>query len=252
LKRLLLVFSQAVLAAILFTSCASYKANIMFKVPEDATLQKQAEEVQRNYVIQKNDILKLDVYTNKGELIIDPDFNLMKEIPVQNAQRRPDPNYLVDVNGVAKFPMLGELKVEGLTIRQTEEILQKEYARYYTDPFVVLQYINKRVIVLGAPGGQVIPLVNENVTLAEVLALASGIENNARATNIRVLRGDQYFVADFSTIAGYQKSNMIMQPGDIVYVEPIRRPVSEAFRDYGVIVSVLTSLTTLIVVLTSL
>jgi polysaccharide export outer membrane protein len=252
LKRLLLVFSQAVLAAILFTSCASYKANIMFKVPEDATLQKQAEEVQRNYVIQKNDMLKLDVYTNKGELIIDPDFNLMKEIPVQNAQRRPDPNYLVDVNGVAKFPMLGELKVEGLTIRQTEEILQKEYARYYTDPFVVLQYINKRVIVLGAPGGQVIPLVNENVTLAEVLALASGIENNARATNIRVLRGDQYFVADFSTIAGYQKSNMIMQPGDIVYVEPIRRPVSEAFRDYGVIVSVLTSLTTLIVVLTSL
>jgi polysaccharide export outer membrane protein len=197
-------------------------------------------------------MLKLDVYTNKGELIIDPDFNLMKEIPVQNAQRRPDPNYLVDVNGVAKFPMLGELKVEGLTIRQTEEILQKEYARYYTDPFVVLQYINKRVIVLGAPGGQVIPLVNENVTLAEVLALASGIENNARATNIRVLRGDQYFVADFSTIAGYQKSNMIMQPGDIVYVEPIRRPVSEAFRDYGVIVSVLTSLTTLIVVLTSL
>ncbi|MCU0397938.1 MAG: polysaccharide biosynthesis/export family protein [Cyclobacteriaceae bacterium] len=252
MKRLLLVFSQAVLAAILFTSCASYKANIMFKVPEDATLQKQAEEVQRNYVIQKNDMLKLDVYTNKGELIIDPDFNLMKEIPVQNAQRRPDPNYLVDVNGVAKFPMLGELKVEGLTIRQTEEILQKEYARYYTDPFVVLQYINKRVIVLGAPGGQVIPLVNENVTLAEVLALASGIENNARATNIRVLRGDQYFVADFSTIAGYQKSNMIMQPGDIVYVEPIRRPVSEAFRDYGVIVSVLTSLTTLIVVLTSL
>jgi polysaccharide export outer membrane protein len=252
LKRLLLVFSQAVLAAILFTSCASYKANIMFKVPEDATLQKQAEEVQRNYVIQKHDMLKLDVYTNKGELIIDPDFNLMKEIPVQNAQRRPDPNYLVDVNGVAKFPMLGELKVEGLTIRQTEEILQKEYARYYTDPFVVLQYINKRVVVLGAPGGQVIPLVNENVTLAEVLALASGIENNARATNIRVIRGDQYFVADFSTIAGYQKSNMIMQPGDIVYVEPIRRPVSEAFRDYGVIVSVLTSLTTLIVVLTSL
>ena len=69
------------------------------------------------------------------------------------------PTYEIDVNGVAKFPMIGEVKLEGLTIRQAEEILQQAYSKFYTDAYVVLRYTNKRVIVLGAPGGQVIPLV---------------------------------------------------------------------------------------------
>lgn len=224
----------------------------MFAVPEDAALKQQVERVEKNYVIQKNDQLQLSVYTNQGELIIDPDFNLLKEIPNQSAQRKPDPYYLIDVVGVAKFPMIGELNVEGLTIRQAETVLQKEYSKYYTDPFVILTYANKRVVVLGAMGGHVIPLVNDNITLVEVLALASGLDNNSKAHNIRVLRGNEFFVADLSTIDGYRRTNMIMQPGDVVYVEPIRRPFSELSRDYLPFVSIITSLTTLIVVLLNL
>jgi polysaccharide biosynthesis/export protein len=252
LKRILFISVQGILAVAFLTSCGSYKQNIMFKVPEGVVLQQQAETVQRNYVIQPNDWLQLNLYTNKGELIIDPDFSLLKDMPAQSMQRRPDPVYLVDINGVVKLPMVGDLKVEGLTVRQAEAILQKEYSKYYTEPYAVLQYTNKRVVVLGAPGGQVIPLVNENVTLIEVLALASGLPNDSKAQNIRVIRGEQFFVADLSTLEGYKRTNMIMQPGDIVYVEPIRRPVSEAVRDYGPVISVITSLTTLIVVLISL
>ena len=40
-----------------------------------------------------------------------------------------------------------------------------------------------------------------------------------------------------------------MEPGDIVYVEPVRKPVSEAVRDYGPLLSILASLVTLIVVI---
>lgn len=235
-------------------SCGSYKQNIMFKVPEQAAVKQQAEEAQRNYVIQPNDFLKLAVYTNNGERIIDPDLELYKDMPVQTGNLKPDPNYLVDVNGVAKFPMIGEIKVQGLTIRQAEELLQKEFtnAKFYKDVFVTLQYINKRVVLLGSPGGAVIPLVNENVTLVEVLALAKGIDINGKAQNIRVLRGEEYFLVDFSTIDGYRKGNMIMQHGDIVYVEPVRRPVSEAVRDYGPLLSLAVSMSTLVIVLIGL
>jgi polysaccharide export outer membrane protein len=85
--------------------------------------------------------------------------------------------------------------------------------------------------------------------LVEVLALAKGLNNYAKAQNIRVLRGDDVFVADLSTIEGYLKNNIAIEPGDIVYVEPVRRPVSEGLRDYGIIFSILTSLTTLVIVL---
>ena len=109
--------------------------------------------------------------------------------------------------------MVGEIKLDGLTIRQAEDLLQQAYATFYEDAYVVLRYTNKRVIVLGAPGGQVIPLTNENVHLVEVLALAKGLTNDAKAHNIRVLRGDQVFVADLSTIDGYVKNNIPIQSG---------------------------------------
>lgn len=221
-------------------------------MPEGYEVKQLVELAERNYVIQKNDYLQLEVYTNKGERLIDPDLELTKDVNNQNLNSKPVPNYLVDINGVAKFPMIGEIKVEGLTIRLAEEILQKTYESYYKDSFVILKYVNKRVIVLGAPGGQVIPLVNENVHLVEVLALAKGIDNLAMAQNVRVLRGDHVLVADLSTIDGYLKNNILIEHGDIVYVEPIRRPVSEAFRDFLPVLTVITSLTTLIVVIVGL
>src|SRR5690606_141088 len=99
--------------------------------------------------------------------------------------------------------------------------------------------------------GKVIPLTNENTTLVEVIALAGGIDNTGRAHNIRVLRGDSVMMVDLSTIDGYRKGNHIMEPGDIVYVEPLRKPVIEAARDYGPIIGLITSLATLIVVIST-
>lgn len=252
MKKILRGFLFVIVSGLLLISCASYKQNIMFKYDENTQLQQKAAEAERNYVIQPNDLLKLRVYTNKGELIIDPDYKLLKELPTQTTQLRSDPNYLVDVNGVVKFPMIDEIKMTGLTIRQAEEILQKSYAGFYTNPFVTLTFVSKRIIVLGLPVSKVIPLENENVTLVEALALAGGLDRDSKAQNIRILRGNDFFIADLSTLDGYTRTNMILQPGDIVYVEPIRRPVSEAIRDYVSLISLITSLTTLIVVISTL
>lgn len=235
------------LLGLMAASCASYRQNIMFTVPEDYPVQKEIQTAEKNYTIQKNDNLSLDVYTNEGERIIDPDLKL-QEGSAQNAIERPAINYQVDINGIVRFPMIGELKVEGLTIRQAEEILQKEFAKFYREPYVMLRYTNKRVFVLGAPGGKVIPLTHENMTLIEILALAEGVSTEAKANNIRILRGEQVFVADLSTVQGYKAAAMVMEPADIIYIEPIRRPLSEGLRDYGPIVSIISSLTTLIVV----
>jgi polysaccharide export outer membrane protein len=149
--------------------------------------------------------------------------------------------------------MIGEIKLEGLTIRKAEQVLQEEYKKFYKEPYVILEFTNKRVIVLGGQKiGSVVPLANENMSLVEVIALAEGVDNFSMAHNIRILRGNDVFVADLSTIEGYLKGNMIMENGDVVYIEPVRRPASEAARDYAPLFSLAISITTLIVVLLQL
>jgi polysaccharide export outer membrane protein len=223
----------------------------MFKIPRNFSLQQQIDNAERNYIIQKNDLLSLEVYTNKGERIVDPNSETLKESSSSaTSSEKNKIVYLVDVSSKIKFPLIGEIQLETLTIKQAEELLQKEFSKYYEEPYVVLQFTNKRATVLGATGGLLVPLVNENVRLTEVLALARGIPQTGKAKNIRVLRGDKIFVADLSTIDGYLKNNMIIEPGDVIYVEPVQRVVSEAIKEYGPVFTILTSITTLILVLT--
>ncbi len=238
---------------LILPQCGSYRKNILFRA-DDVGLpdfKQAARQAESNYIIRTNDVLRLSVYTNKGERIIDPDFELQRDLNPQTSQARPQPEYTVATDGTVRLPMVGTLRVEGLTLRQAEEMLQKAYSTYYTNPYVLLQCSSNRVIILGLPQSKVIPLPYENMTLLEAIALAGGLDRDSRADNIRIIRNDQFYVADLSTTQGFNHNNLLVQPGDIIYIEPIRRPLSEALRDYFSIVSILSSLTTLIVVLNS-
>ncbi len=251
---------QFLLWVILLSSCQSYKQNLLFQTNGDmqsGKIKTAAMAAEKGYVIQKNDYIKIEVYTNKGERIIDPDFELLKgsgaQANVMNS--RPEPEYLVQETGMVKLPMVGMVKLEGLTLHEADALLQKLFSESYQDPFVITKYNNKRVIVLGATGGQVIPLLNENTSILEVLALAGGLENNAKGHNIRLIRGaldkPEVYVIDLSTISGMSKTIKQVQPGDIIYVEPVRRPVTESIRDIAPIISVITSTLALVVAFNS-
>jgi len=72
-----------ILAAL--SSCSSYKQNIMLKTPEDfksAPISKEILQAERNYVIQKNDRLELEVYTNKENELSIPIRNCRIPVPV--------------------------------------------------------------------------------------------------------------------------------------------------------------------------
>jgi len=219
----------------------------MFKPTEGfqpEVYKKEAQALEKNYIIQRNDYLTLKIYSNNGERLIDPNPDMSGQSNSGNSQQSEDEiHYLVDVNGIAKLPLVGELHLEGLTLRQAEEIVQKEYSKFFKESFVIFSYVNKRVIVLGAPGGQVLPLTNQNVRVAEVLGMAKGLSNDARANNIKLIRGDHVYQIDFSTIKGYLEGNMLVEAGDILYVEPIRRPLTEGLKDSYIIVSLLLTIT---------
>lgn len=234
----------------LLPCCSSYRKNIMFR-SDNLSLpdfRQAARRAEGNYIIKKGDVLKLNVYTNQGERVIDPDFELQKTLSNPNAMSRPEPQYTVAADGTVRLPMVGSIKIEGLTLRQAEEMLQKAYSTWYASPYVLLQNTSNRVVVLGLPQSKVIPLPYENMTLTEVIALAGGLDRDSRADNIRIIRDDQFYLADLSSASGFTHNNMLVQPGDIIYIEPIRRPVSEALRDYVSVISILSSLTTLIIV----
>lgn len=244
----------------LLFSCNRYTQNIMFKTEHEEYIDSAfvlSDTARENYKIQPNDFIKMKVNSNKGELMIDPNFSLMREFEMQGNQqmRREEPVYQIKTDGYVMLPMVGNVKLSGYNLREADSLLAIKYSEYYEEPYVLTQQANRRVVVLGPLGGRVVPLENENMTLIEVLALYGGMDDNSKAHNIRLIRGDlnepQVQVVDLSTIKGMQKASLQIQPNDIVYIEPFRRPLTESVREISPLIGVASSLLTLFVLLSN-
>ena len=257
---------MVIVALQLLTSCQAYKRDLMLQFDEkfDASaVEKSVERAALNYIIRPGDYIRVDVFTNDGERLIDPNFELMQSMQggQQMTQFKDRFVYLVMMDGTCRLPKVGTISVQGLTINEAEELLQETYNDFYRDSYVKIRPANRRAIVLGGingrqsggAGGAVIPLDNENMTVLEVLALAGGVEQGAKVSSIRLVRGDlnepEVYEINLSTIDGMKQSGMIVESGDVIYVEPWRRPFRETVRDVSPILSVVTSVTTLVFVI---
>lgn len=250
---------QYLILILLISGCKAYKQDIMFQLNEDfeeSDLAKTVDQAERNYKLQPDDLLQLNVFTNKGERLIDPNSELDGQSSMQNAQYKDQFQYLLQNDGSIKLPLLEKKNLQGLTIDEAESILEQAYNTLYVDSFVKIRILNRRVTVLGAQGGQVIPIENENTTLVEILALYGGVNVGSKATNVRVIRGSlsnpEVFFVDLSTIDGMKNTIIDVEAGDIIYVEPWRRPWLETVRDVSPVFGFITSVTTLVIVILSL
>ena len=116
-----------ILVGLSLFSCKSYKQHYMFKIDKEGDLSYLSSEItviEKNYIIQPNDLLELKVYTNKGERIIDPNFELQMQ-QGQNRREYESPEFLVLDDGTVKFPMIGEITIEGMKLNDAEAYLEE-------------------------------------------------------------------------------------------------------------------------------
>ncbi|MFY0607395.1 MAG: polysaccharide biosynthesis/export family protein [Cyclobacteriaceae bacterium] len=242
-------------AATLVSGCKVYKQDILFNLDENFTEEDLSEPVQQameNHILVVNDWVEVNVFANDGERLVDPE-----QMGQQGRQNQfLNFQYLVQSNGVIKLPMVGLVKVSGLTIQEAESVIEQAYDEFFKDSFVKMTLANRRVVVLGVNGGQVLPLTNEHTSLAEVLALSGGLNLGAKAGNIRLIRGDlsdpEVFLIDMTTISGMRESVVDVLPGDIIYIEPWRRPWQQALRDISPILSITSSVIAFVLVIQNL
>lgn len=227
----------------------------MFKT-EDSEFRTAVNKAEASYVIKKGDVLDLRVFTNKGELILDPNYSVTGTLPLVNSATvtnpRNDVHFIVNEDGLVLLPMVGTVKLGGLTQSGADEFLSKEYSKFYKDAFSICRVLNRRVTVLGGQkGGEVIHLPYENMSVIEVIGLAGGVSLNSKVKNIRLIRGDlknpEVQVIDLSTIEGMKAANLTVEPNDIIYIEPVRRGFRESLADISPVFSIVSVLASSIV-----
>ncbi|MBI3501658.1 MAG: polysaccharide biosynthesis/export family protein [Bacteroidetes bacterium] len=229
MKRIVIVFFIAV--AVFLSACRSLNPSVMLKTGKDFKYNTFSTEPPAVYKISKNDELSFNIYTNDGFKLVDLTTLLGEQSTTTTGGGgtrtvKSSLTYKVEFDGAVKFPVLGRINLQGMTVREAESFLEEKYSAFYNKPFVLLEVTNRRVIIFpGAAGAAlVVPLQNENTTLMEGLASAGGISENGKAYKVKLIRGNlkdpEVYLIDLSTLDGVKKANLILQANDIIYVEP--------------------------------
>ena len=136
--------------------------------------------------------------------------------------------YTVDTDGYINFPVLGKIKVEGMTREQIAEYLtgQLKEQELIKDPVVTVEFMNLGVSVLGEvnrPGR--ISINRDNLTILDALSEAGDLTIFGKREKVLVLRQENgkqrvYGINLCSADQLYTSPVYYLQQNDVVYVEP--------------------------------
>jgi polysaccharide export outer membrane protein len=240
IKQIVLFVTMALLA----TSCKFLNPSQMLKAPKDYQYEPLPKTKELETRLNPNDQLSMILLTNDGFKLLD----LVGEDRIGNNQLANTIAYRVEFDGLVNIPILGRVKLGGLTMREAEMFLEEEFAKYYIQPFVMLKITNRKVMVFNGSDGmaQVVQLVDENTNLLRVIAQSGGITKTGRAYDIKVIRGEfsepKVFHFDIRKIDGLKESDFMMQSNDIVYVTPSPQVARTLLTEVGPYLSLITTL----------
>jgi polysaccharide biosynthesis/export protein len=146
--------------------------------------------------------------------------------------------YLVDSLGFIDFPVVGRVKVGGLTLDETRNVIADSIAPYLKDPAINIRFLNFRFTVLGEVNGPgTITVFNKRITLLEALGQVGDLTPYANRGRILVIRE-----IDGRRVHGrvnleqgdiFNSPFFYLKQNDVIYVEPIQAKIATVADPLG-------------------
>lgn len=136
----------------------------------------------------------------------------------------------VSADGNITFPLLGNVQVSGITIRELEDKLTELLRRdYLVNPQVIVyieQYSPKQVSVIGCVNtpGKYDLYAEKETTVLQAIAMAGGFKDTANVNGTRILRVEDgaektiFVKVKDITEKGQKEKDMPLKPNDVVFV----------------------------------
>lgn len=166
-------------------------------------------------------------------------------------------SYLVDNDGLIDFPVLGRIKVGGMTKREVESMLKEKLSSFIKEePLVNVRMVNYKITVLGEVSRpSTFTVANEKINIYEALAMAGDMTIYGRRENVKLVREEEngaktVVVLDLTDKNLVSSPYFYLQQNDVLYVEPNKAKAKNS--GYSTTTSLWLTATSILISLTSL
>ena len=234
------LLSTLCVTVLMLASCGSVKDIAYFQ--NKLVDQPEAIDKHAGIVIQPKDMLSIVVSSRNPELVAM--FNLPvvsyqagSEV-VSGAGQQRLVGYVVDNNGLIEFPVLGPIKVAGLTRWELSELIKKKLldGGLLTDAVVTVEFMNFKVSVIGEvnnPG--TFSIEGDKVTVLQAISLARDLTIFGERENVTVIRerdGQRtMYEINLCDVSMFNSPAYYLQQNDVVYVQPSKVKARQSTTD---------------------
>jgi len=198
------------------------------------------------------DLLNINVAALEPEAAIP--FNLYETQSATNPQPL---LYLVDVDGNINFPVIGKIKVSGLSSQELTDLLEEKLSVYINNPIVNIRLKNFKVTVLGdvkQPGTYSVE--NERISIVEAIGLAGDLNIQGKRKTVKLIRvenGKRKIInIDLTNKALFNSPYFYLTQNDVIYVDPNKAKMNSSIvgPNTGIIFSSISTLISIIAIIT--
>lgn len=146
--------------------------------------------------------------------------------------------YTIQSDGSIVMPLIGKIFIKGLTIEETQAVIESLLDEYYVLPEILILPAWKVSIIgeVRAPGQY---LVDGGTTISDLFSKAGGGDSRADLKKSRLYRNGEQINFNMNDCMRYQipEYNPILQSGDIIYIEKAWWP---SWSEWGSIMGTVT------------
>lgn len=227
LKKILHIF----LILFSLSSCVSRKEIVYMS---DADMNKPIFSASIEPILEPNDLLSIVVAAENPELTAQFNLPQMQSTSYEISKGQANiKTYLIDYLGFIDFPVLGKVKLGGLTKSVANKLLVDKISEYFKNPSVNMAIINFKVSVLGeVASNRSINVLSERITILEALSQAGDLTIYGRRDNVLVIReenGKKSYNRVNLTNSSFMNSDFYyLKQNDLIYVEPNKTKINGA------------------------
>lgn len=131
--------------------------------------------------------------------------------------------YVIYNNGNISIPFFGDIKIEGLTIPEAEQAIQRKMRSSFPDAQVRVRLKNNFFYVVSGNKNGVYTIYKDNMTIYQAISLSGNIADDVDLSKVKIVRlgkdGESSIVKtfDLKTESVIESEFYYIQPNDVIY-----------------------------------
>lgn len=223
------------------------------KKSQDALVDHSYELINKTFTLETDDIISVNI--NHLQLSSSNIINVERTSEIVQLNKLMMHPYIygfiIDTGNNVNLPIIGKIKVGGLTIEEAQNKIEEASASVYSDPVVTVFLLNNKISVLGEVTSEgTYPVYKNRISVFDALGEARGFKDFANRSEVRILRTrggkNRLFHIDLTDENLLASENLFLQPNDVIFVKQLKRKKftmndnQQIYRILGLIVSIFT------------